>query len=330
MPVGIMGIGLTTSSDDTDGTRNWERLGVRHYARPAHTQNLRDITQDLRDITRDLRDITRDKSEYSYISELPSNMILKLKKRVSTNIIEPQLKQDDLILNYTPHISIPEACNAEESHNYCVLGDVETLKSSTTIEDRNCVSKNVDDEDKICCWHCCHSISQVFKLPIRKNSNNIFECIGNFCSPECVLSYIDSDGNSFGDSWNQIELLYNMLDIKERIQPAPRKELLKKFGGKLSIEKFRENSNWNIVIPPCVSLSVQLDVAPNESRTQNSISDNSFYNSLEVISIPFSKYVMFPTNNFPKKLSAPRFCNPHKIRGFLSLLVLLLIVKIIS
>ena len=62
-----MGIGLTTSSDDTDGTRNWERLGVRHYARPAHTQNLRDITQDLRDITRDLRDITRDKSEYSYI-----------------------------------------------------------------------------------------------------------------------------------------------------------------------------------------------------------------------------------------------------------------------
>ena len=130
----------------------------------------------------------------------------------------------------------------------------------------------------MCCWHCCHSIpSHVFKLPIRKNSKKVFECIGNFCSPECVLSYIDSDGNSFGNSWNQIEFLYEMLEIETRIKPAPRKELLKKFGGELSIEKFRENSNWNIVLPPFVPLSVQLDVAPNDDKQ-----DNQFYNSLEM------------------------------------------------
>lgn len=205
--------------------------------------------------------VDTEKVHFQNITDLPSNLILKLKKRnIHFEQDWPDNQENESILQYTPKISIPEAFNAKDSHNYEIL-------TSTTVSH---TVKSQQDETSMCCWHCCHSIpAQVFKLPIRKNSKKIFECIGFFCSPECILSYIDSDGNSFGNSWNQIEFLYEMLKIETRIKPAPRKELLKKFGGELSIEKFRENSNWNFVLPPFVPLSVQLDIAPNDDKQDN-------------------------------------------------------------
>jgi hypothetical protein len=105
------------------------------------------------------------------------------------------------------------------------------------------VREKTYSEHTACFW-CCHPfISQSFVLPISYEAyKNIYTCEGNFCSPECSLSYLYGEQTmSDGTKWNKHALLNHLYrDLyPEGITPAPPRTLLRMFGGPLDIEQFR-------------------------------------------------------------------------------------------
>jgi len=195
--------------------------------------------------------------------KLPSNLILHLKKIKGVQCDDSYSAED--ILKYKPEIPIPNPYDPIGPDGFSY---VEGSKTDNIQEDYKDISnqKNTDNNIKLC-WWCCHDYSsKSLGLPISKNDDNCFETIGNFCSPECTCAYIMDSGSRYGERWKEYELLHEMIQVNEKIEPAPRRELLKVFGGDLEINEFRSNTNWKIVYPPMVSLKMQMDDTPTEKE----------------------------------------------------------------
>jgi|TARA_B100000614_G_scaffold237839_1_gene236320 hypothetical protein len=188
---------------------------------------------------------------------LPSNLILHLKKipELECKISSDESFDSESILKYDPLLSTPDAYDPING----ICSYIETDKINK-IEHNS----ELETGDKLC-WWCCHIYdSKSLKLPIRKNSDGIYECVGNFCSPECTCAYIMDSGSRYGDKWKEYELLHQMINETHRIKPAPKRELLKVFGGTLDINEFRSNKTYNLVYPPMVSLKLQMDDTPSD------------------------------------------------------------------
>lgn len=206
--------------------------------------------------------------------KLPSNLILHLKKKklLETN----NTYSEDEILEYNPNLTTPSAYDPVDTSKFSYV-------ESKNIENKEVTSQNEKPIINLC-WWCCHEYScKNLGLPIRKNKEGSFECVGNFCSPECTCAYIMDSGSRYGERWKEYELLHEMVNVNKRIDPAPRRELLKIFGGELSITEFRGNTNWNIVYPPMVSLKMQMDDTPTEKHENSSLFLTS--NSLKIGSL---------------------------------------------
>lgn len=91
------------------------------------------------------------------------------------------------------------------------------------------------------CWWCCHEISgEILHLPYEFK-NGQFKTHGQFCSWECMKAYNKKNG-----SFRAIDLitLYRKI-VYGKIEPiksAPDRLTLEAFGGKLTIEEFRNGS----------------------------------------------------------------------------------------
>ena len=189
---------------------------------------------------------------------LPSNLILHLKKipDIEYNIESSESFRTETILKYEPTLSTP---TAYDPINGC-CSYVETSADITDI-----VTEGEEEGDKLC-WWCCHSYNnKTLKLPIRKNSDGVYECVGNFCSPECTCAYIMDSGSRYGDKWKEYELLHQMIEVTNKIKPAPKRELLKVFGGTLDINQFKCNKTYTLIYPPMVSLKLQMDDTPSDN-----------------------------------------------------------------
>lgn len=73
-----------------------------------------------------------------------------------------------------------------------------------------------------------------------KDENDYYETDGVFCSLNCLLAFIED--NSKNPLYANSKMLFHKL-YKKNITPAPSWRLLIPYGGNLTIEKFRENSN---------------------------------------------------------------------------------------
>lgn len=84
--------------------------------------------------------------------------------------------------------------------------------------------------------------------PAHKNlievTSGYYETDGVFCSPECCLAFINDEKSKAGGSKyiDSERLLHSMLGLTQRILPANHYRLLEKYGGKLTIEQFRNNN----------------------------------------------------------------------------------------
>lgn len=93
------------------------------------------------------------------------------------------------------------------------------------------------------CHWCCHSFkTPPLALPFMYKDNTYY-VEGNFCSWECMKSYNNDKNDSLKN--HRYSLLTQMYkDVYKKIEPisfAPSKLDLKVFGGKLSIDEFRNN-----------------------------------------------------------------------------------------
>jgi hypothetical protein len=116
------------------------------------------------------------------------------------------------------------------------------------------------------CWYCCHTFDTTPVGIPAILTNYVFRCYGNFCSYNCAKRYLcplkdDEDdmasmqssndifkGDDQGEKLQLLELLYHLetnAELDEPIKTAPRRLILKMFGGTKTIEEFRNSFHTN-------------------------------------------------------------------------------------
>jgi hypothetical protein len=119
----------------------------------------------------------------------------------------------------------------------------------------------VQDTSPHCCWWCTEPFDTLPCFIPEKYVNNTWYVFGVFCSYDCALAY----NINLGDYkvWTRISLIYRLCELifGENCKPkiAPPRETLTKFGGHLSLEDYRINSQlcnkeYRLLLPPMVSI----------------------------------------------------------------------------
>ncbi len=137
--------------------------------------------------------------------------------------------------------------------------------------------KQIPDKTDIACLWCCENFSwKPAVIPCRYESDVMngpikgqYRVYGNFCCPECALSYLLEENIDTNARWERISwmhLIYGK-SCGGRLYPAPSRMTLKKFGGVYTIEEFRDLSmthkiRADIHYPPMVSLLATMDTKP--------------------------------------------------------------------
>lgn len=113
---------------------------------------------------------------------------------------------------------------------------------------------NIKDGNKIipknlniACWWCTYEFNGAPCFLPDKYYNGKYYIFGNFCSYNCAAAYNMSLGDyKCWDRHSLINKLFNYInDTDSNVNIAPPKEILKKFGGYMSIEEYRKNASLN-------------------------------------------------------------------------------------
>jgi len=123
------------------------------------------------------------------------------------------------------------------------------------------------DHVDVACFWCCHTFeNKPVVLPIR-DQGDFIQVHGNFCSPECGMAYLFEQRLDSYARWEQLSLLNRIYGSAEPLRPAPPKQILKLFGGPMSIEEYRSLLHSRMLrvdihLPPMVSLLATMDTKP--------------------------------------------------------------------
>ena len=130
-------------------------------------------------------------------------------------------------------------------------------------------TKTLPERVDVACFWCCHKFdTRPIVLPVRDQGEYI-QVQGNYCSPECAMAYLfDMPQDSYA-RWEQLSLLNRLYGpaVGGPIKPAPSRQILKMFGGPVSIEEYRNlvrqgKLRVDIHLPPMVSLLATMDTKP--------------------------------------------------------------------
>jgi hypothetical protein len=127
--------------------------------------------------------------------------------------------------------------------------------------------RKIPEQVDIACFWCCHRFeTRPVVLPV-KDQGEYIEVQGNFCTPECAMSYLFDLRMDSYCRWEQLSLLNRIYGINGPIKPAPPRQILKLFGGPMGIEEYRNlvrkgHLRVDIHLPPMVSLLATMDTKP--------------------------------------------------------------------
>ena len=254
------------------------------------------------------------------LSELPTSEILKkkrgrkpksyyLNKSANNEIKEPTNSEDEKIIYHLP-MTISEINNEIMPENNIFIKDEDSSKNdnmdskiSINSSDINTIPNNfiVNNMNKITthtininkntkCWWCKNTfMTPIVQLP-ENYYNNIFYCIGHFCSYNCSKSYnLELNDSFIYKRESLINLLYfHTYSEYKYIPPAPHWLTLEDYGGPLTIEQFRENMTMNtkeyvILHPPLISRQMQIEESYkiNKLKEVNIDKVNKIYSELD-------------------------------------------------
>jgi hypothetical protein len=212
------------------------------------------------------------------------------------DIVEKSETIESNFFEYSPNMDVPEPYDKDDNFSFLLQTPLEKNNEFEyvpqtqidVINDKLCFisngqtvitkksyknMQNIEPLNDLCCWWCCHPFDwHAVMLPINKSKNNTesnlkkednFTVIGNFCSPECCVSYNFQCGSKYGDIWKQYGWLHEVYsrqissvsNIPVKFKQAPPRESLSIFGGPYTISDFRKmNDNYFTdvihVIPP--------------------------------------------------------------------------------
>lgn len=141
----------------------------------------------------------------------------------------------------------------------------------------------VPEKTVVACFWCTHQFeNQPCFLPVKEDMGT-YHVYGNFCTPQCGLSYLLNEHLDSHVRWERMALLHRMYRPSDsagiRIYPSPPRESLQKFGGVYKYEEFRHiiseaKVRIDVQIPPMVSILGTLDTKPidfYDSSLQNTL-----------------------------------------------------------
>jgi len=144
-------------------------------------------------------------------------------------------------------------------------------------------SMKLPTKTDVACYWCAHTfVNQPCILPEREEKGT-YHVYGNFCCPECAVSYLleeSLDATTRCERMALLNRIYGAACKHARIFPAPSRSSLKLFGGPMTIEAFRKTVlqgkvRIDIQMPPMVSILGSLDTKPidfYDSSLKNTVS----------------------------------------------------------
>jgi hypothetical protein len=125
------------------------------------------------------------------------------------------------------------------------------------------------DKTDIACFWCAHNFDHMPCIIPEREVNMIYMVYGNFCTPNCGVAFLLSEGLDPHVRWERMALLHRIYDSQGtgRIFPAPARESLKLFGGPMTIESYRatihdKKVRVDLHMPPMVSILGSIDTKP--------------------------------------------------------------------
>ena len=170
-------------------------------------------------------------------------------------------------------------------------------KKLTLLFKEFCCHKNNEnsypEKTDISCWWCCHNFNTIpVSLPY-KYYNNKFYTYGIFCSFNCACSYnFQTDDYNMYERYGLLNLLYKKISKSDKlikIKMSSPREVLRKFGGYLSIEEFRKNNLSNqkiykVNLPPIITILPSIEEkSDNFKNTLKEINDYKLKRSKPLI-----------------------------------------------
>jgi hypothetical protein len=141
--------------------------------------------------------------------------------------------------------------------------------------------KTWPDSTNTYCWWCCHPFNGPPCALPELYKKEKFYVSGCFCSFNCTAAYnFSKNEDTKWERYSLLNLMYKKLYNQKfiKINIAPPREVLKIFGGYMSIEEFRENSLRNdkiytVVKPPLISIipKIEENIATVNNKTSKGI-----------------------------------------------------------
>jgi hypothetical protein len=196
-------------------------------------------------------------------------------EEINTNISNiPQKKLEDSIIN-----DYEKKIKKLTKENKLLQEKIKTIKNNEVDDVVNKVDVNfidiesgkvrINEKKEVGCWWCCHKFDNTpCGLP-DKYYNNIYYVIGYFCSHNCAMAY----NNELNDYkvWERnslLKILYKKIYGNDsELTPAPPRQVLKFFGGNLTIDEFRKtNKSYRFILPPMTSMNTVIE---NDEKYNN-------------------------------------------------------------
>jgi hypothetical protein len=168
-----------------------------------------------------------------------------------------------------PSLMEPKQAVTQEVNQELVT-DFYNIKSTLLIQYKESAEiKNIPETSDAACFWCCHTFSnRPVVLPIRDTGEHLI-VHGNFCCPECACAYLFDIRQDAHTRWEQLALLYRVYGdaCQGKIHPSPAKQVLRLFGGNLTILEYRNliqshKVRIDIHLPPMVSILSTMDTKP--------------------------------------------------------------------
>ena len=148
-------------------------------------------------------------------------------------------------------------------------------------QDSNRVQKLPERTDVYCYW-CCHPFDSVPCVLPSDIKESIWYVYGNFCSPECGTAYLFHERLDSNVQWERYAMLNSLYskDVEmvagscSGIRSAPKREVLRIFGGSMDIREFRaiiheKKLRLDVLTPPMVSIIQTMDTKPIDFYDQS-------------------------------------------------------------
>lgn len=148
-------------------------------------------------------------------------------------------------------------------------------------QDSNRVQKLPERTDVYCFW-CCHPFDSVPCVIPSDIKEGIWYVYGNFCSPECAVAHLFHERLDSNIQWERYAMLNSMYSKDTEmvagsctgIRSAPKREVLRIFGGSMDIREFRaivheKKLRLDVLTPPMVSIIQTMDTKPIDFYDQS-------------------------------------------------------------